>query len=108
MKTNASKDISNGNIFFILTILKTKVYYLAATFQTVTFAMRSRAAVARRAHNPKVLGSIPSFATKEAQQCASFLVLPIKGKEVEHWAITNGKILILFQKKINFVFIEIQ
>ncbi len=27
--------------------------------------MRSRAAVARRAHNPKVTGSIPVFATKE-------------------------------------------
>ena len=31
--------------------------------QTVTFAVRSRAAVARRAHNPKVTGSIPVFAT---------------------------------------------
>jgi putative endonuclease len=35
---------------------------------------RSRAAVARRAHNPKVLGSIPSFATK-ALQLEGFLVM---------------------------------
>ena len=31
----------------------------------LTFATRSRAAVARRAHNPKVTGSIPVFATKD-------------------------------------------
>jgi hypothetical protein len=38
---------------------------LAAKLQTITFAVRSRAAVARRAHNPKVRGSIPLFATRE-------------------------------------------
>ena len=41
------------------------VYYLAAKPQNVSFAARSRAAVARRAHNPKVTGSIPVFATQE-------------------------------------------
>ena len=41
---------------------------------SLSFAMRSRAAVARRAHNPKVLGSIPSFATtKEIQNESLFL-----------------------------------
>ncbi len=43
------------------------VYYLAAQLQNLTFAPRSRAAVARRAHNPKVTGSIPVFATKNPQ-----------------------------------------
>ena len=42
------------------------VYYLVAKAQNLTFAPRSRAAVARRAHNPKVTGSIPVFATKKA------------------------------------------
>ncbi len=38
--------------------------YTIINFKTLTFAVRSRAAVARRAHNPKVTGSIPVFATK--------------------------------------------
>ena len=37
---------------------------LAKKPQFLSFAPRSRAAVARRAHNPKVRGSIPLFATK--------------------------------------------
>ena len=37
--------------------------YLADKVYSFTFAPRSRAAVARRAHNPKVRGSIPLFAT---------------------------------------------
>jgi hypothetical protein len=41
-----------------------ELYYLAAKTQNLNFAPRSRAAVARRAHNPKVTGSIPVFATK--------------------------------------------
>ncbi len=49
---------------FHLANVQIKVYYLAAKPQTLTFAGRSRAAVARRAHNPKVTGSIPVFATK--------------------------------------------
>ena len=36
---------------------------LAVMPHSLTFAPRSRAAVARRAHNPKVRGSIPLFAT---------------------------------------------
>ena len=51
-------------------IFKTKLRFCNIVFtlavysiQSLTFAPRSRAAVARRAHNPKVLGSIPSFAT---------------------------------------------
>ena len=40
-------------------------FCLAAKLCNLTFAPRSRAAVARRAHNPKVRGSIPLFATKK-------------------------------------------
>jgi hypothetical protein len=40
--------------------------YAIINFKTLTFALRSRAAVARRAHNPKVTGSIPVFATKKS------------------------------------------
>ena len=36
------------------------------------FAVRGRAAVARRAHNPKVPGSIPGFATKKSGRRAGF------------------------------------
>ncbi|MDB5251259.1 MAG: GTPase Era [Flaviaesturariibacter sp.] len=38
-------------------------FSFAGMIHSLSFATRSRAAVARRAHNPKVLGSIPSFAT---------------------------------------------
>src|SRR6188508_2730382 len=34
---------------------------------------RSRAAVARRAHNPKVVGSIPTFATRPGSKFRAFL-----------------------------------
>ena len=37
-----------------------------------TFASRGRAAVARRAHNPKVTGSIPVFATDKKQPIGCF------------------------------------
>ncbi len=41
----------------------TIVFSEAIKNKNLIFAMRSRAAVARRAHNPKVTGSIPVFAT---------------------------------------------
>ena len=55
------------HIFLSYPNLQIKVYYLAAEPQNIIFAPRSRAAVARRAHNPKVTGSIPVFATKNPQ-----------------------------------------
>ncbi|MCW3073005.1 MAG: hypothetical protein JWP69_74 [Flaviaesturariibacter sp.] len=50
-------------------------FCFAGKFQFLSFAPRSRAAVARRAHNPKVLGSIPSFATTELPHWKLFLFL---------------------------------
>jgi hypothetical protein len=44
------------------------INYAIINFKTLTFAVRSRAAVARRAHNPKVTGSIPVFATKKGSE----------------------------------------
>jgi hypothetical protein len=41
---------------------------------TLRSTSRSRAAVARRAHNPKVAGSIPAFATKKATLGLPFLL----------------------------------
>ena len=51
--------------------------YLAAFVESPIFAPRSRAAVARRAHNPKVRGSIPLFATKKCGSFEPILVLSI-------------------------------
>ena len=45
---------------------------MAAKAQNLSFAPRSRAAVARRAHNPKVTGSIPVFATKSKARLSLF------------------------------------
>jgi hypothetical protein len=38
---------------------------------------RSRAAVARRAHNPKVGGSIPPFATKASKETCWFFIVAL-------------------------------
>ena len=42
------------------------IWLISYTFVYLQPTSRSRAAVARRAHNPKVGGSIPPFATKKA------------------------------------------
>ncbi len=51
------------------------VFCFGGKLISYTFAPRSRAAVARRAHNPKVLGSIPSFATTNQASKEAFFIL---------------------------------
>jgi len=53
---------------------------------------RSRAAVARRAHNPKVGGSIPPFATNKASLKRSFFIMRFK----EITRLTPGIYLMFF------------
>ena len=50
---------------------------------------RSRAAVARRAHNPKVGGSIPPFATKDLG-LRSFLFIGGVAEVLNIWALLDG------------------
>ena len=56
--------------------LKKTFYKLVWPVRLVTLSLpsksRSRAAVARRAHNPKVGGSIPPFATEKAPVVPGF------------------------------------
>lgn len=52
---------SNCVLFYICTPQRNKV--VVQLFNIKLLISRSRAAVARRAHNPKVAGSIPAFAT---------------------------------------------
>jgi hypothetical protein len=72
--------------------------------QTVTFALRSRAAVARRAHNPKVRGSIPLFATNDEGSNEPFLFLAmltalmnlITFSILQHQAWLSNSVILLF------------
>jgi hypothetical protein len=61
------KSPANLRGFFLLILF---VSHSSLTFAPHT--SRSRAAVARRAHNPKVGGSIPPFATEKAHLLVGF------------------------------------
>ncbi len=53
------------------------ISFLGAKRYTLTFAVRGRAAVARRAHNPKVGSSILPFATFIPQQKGDFFMFAV-------------------------------
>ncbi len=61
-------DNSSKNLHFVFVLVNNKTYKTCLRtnigFTLPSNTSRGRAAVARRAHNPKVGGSIPSLATK--------------------------------------------
>ena len=62
----------------LMMCLKSKILWLKLESRLyLQPTSRSRAAVARRAHNPKVGGSIPPFATRRASQEAFFIMYTV-------------------------------
>ena len=61
--------------FHVLKIKKEiLVWMVVFTIVNLSSTSRSRAAVARRAHNPKVGGSNPPFATEQFLKCKPLLI----------------------------------